>query len=495
MLINKYNYSTFFYIFIIFHLIIWVAIPSLTNSNLPLDTIEALAWGNDFEWGNNKHPPLSVLSVEIFFFIFSKNDFAYYLLSQIFILINFIFIFEIGKIFFKDNLSRIFIIFLTSLIFYYSYNSTEFNVNICVLPFWSGTILYSLRSLKYNKNLDWIMLGLIAGLGLLSKYIIFYLFVGILIYLLFTFIQNKKINYKIFISFFIFLIVISPHLIWLFNNEFSTLTYASGRATAYKNYAYPFIFLFKQLLLIFFIFMLHFLFFKINSKKIKKFNEEEVFLICVFLIPIILMFFTSLVTGSKVRTAWMMPFYSVSSIFLTYYFFEIKEKSFMYIFIFFYFLSPALYLGSFYSEYTKNRTKDGREKRVLYNGKEISNIVQSQWDSKINKEIKYVIGDEWYGGNLSYHLKDRPLLYLNKGEKHWYSGKNIQSLNEVLMYGVVIIEKDLHQINESFKNFDDDQMLYLRDKNNNVLNFVCKIDKIRLEKEKLNLYFVLPGCK
>ena len=96
---------------------------------------------------------------------------------------------------------------------------------------------------------------------------------------------------------------------------------------------------------------------------------------------------------------------------------------------------------------------------------------------------------------MSYHLKDRPLLYLNKGEKHWYSGKNIQSLNEVLMYGVVIIEKDLHQINESFKNFDNDQMLYLRDKNNNVLNFVCKIDKIRLEKEKLNLYFVLPGCK
>ena len=96
---------------------------------------------------------------------------------------------------------------------------------------------------------------------------------------------------------------------------------------------------------------------------------------------------------------------------------------------------------------------------------------------------------------MSYHLKDRPLLYLNKGEKHWYSGKNIKSLKEVLMYGVVIIEKDLHQVNESFRNFDDNQMLYLRDKNNNVLNFACKIDKIRLEKEKLNLYFVLPGCK
>ena len=37
------------------------------------------------------------------------------------------------------------------------------------------------------------------------------------------------------------------------------------------------------------------------------------------------------------------------------------------------------------------------------------------------------------------------------------------------MYGVVIIEKDLHQVNESFENFDDNQMLYLRDKNNNVV--------------------------
>ena len=35
-------------------------IPStLSNINLPLDTIEALAWGSNLEWGFNKHPPLS----------------------------------------------------------------------------------------------------------------------------------------------------------------------------------------------------------------------------------------------------------------------------------------------------------------------------------------------------------------------------------------------------------------------------------------------------
>ena len=31
-----------------------------------------------------------------------------------------------------------------------------------------------------------------------------------------------------------------------------------------------------------------------------------------------------------------------------------------------------------------------------------------EWDKKYKSKIKYVVGDEWYGGNLSYHLKSRP---------------------------------------------------------------------------------------
>jgi len=49
------------------HLIIWTLIPSLTNKNLPLDTIEALAWGSNLDWGFNKHPPMSAFFPEVFF--------------------------------------------------------------------------------------------------------------------------------------------------------------------------------------------------------------------------------------------------------------------------------------------------------------------------------------------------------------------------------------------------------------------------------------------
>ena len=55
MALNKKNLRNIFYIFLAAHLIVWIAIPSLTNNNLPLDTIEALAWGSNLDWGFHKH--------------------------------------------------------------------------------------------------------------------------------------------------------------------------------------------------------------------------------------------------------------------------------------------------------------------------------------------------------------------------------------------------------------------------------------------------------
>ena len=82
------NINNIFFIFGLSHLIIWTLVPSLTNKNLPLDTIEALAWGSNLDWGFNKHPPMSAFFPEFFFKIFGSQDWVYYLLSQIFVLID-----------------------------------------------------------------------------------------------------------------------------------------------------------------------------------------------------------------------------------------------------------------------------------------------------------------------------------------------------------------------------------------------------------------------
>ena len=70
MLIKKKDVYKILITFLFSHLIIWTLVPSLSNENLPLDTIEALAWGSNLDWGYSKHPPLSALSTELIYKIF-----------------------------------------------------------------------------------------------------------------------------------------------------------------------------------------------------------------------------------------------------------------------------------------------------------------------------------------------------------------------------------------------------------------------------------------
>ena len=58
---TKRSTIKYFHLFLILHLILWTIVPTLSNQNLPLDTIEALAWGSNLDWGFNKHPPLALL--------------------------------------------------------------------------------------------------------------------------------------------------------------------------------------------------------------------------------------------------------------------------------------------------------------------------------------------------------------------------------------------------------------------------------------------------
>jgi hypothetical protein len=143
-------------------------------------------------------------------------------------------------------------------------------------------------------------------------------------------------------------------------------------------------------------------------KKIKfRFNLKDkklLFLIAINLLPIFLMFLTSLITGSKIRTMWMTPFYLFFGTLFVYLLksqINIKKlKSFMYGFLFLFFLSPMLY--SYVS-----LSKDN--KRTDYLGKEIALKTQYSWDQQFNTKINVVYGNEWYAGNLSYHLKSRPV--------------------------------------------------------------------------------------
>jgi len=402
---NKIN--RYFGLFLFSHLLIWTLIPTFSNNNLPLDTIEALAWSSNLDWGFNKHPPMSAFVVEFFYQIFGPQDWAYYLLSQIFVIISFFVIFKFAEEFFKNKIFCLLSILLLEGIYFYNFTTPEFNVNVCLMPFWALTVLYLWKGFKNNKIPDWLLVGLFAGFGFLSKYLFIYLGIAIDIFILYM-IYKKKIDYKFIVSLVPFFIVLLPHLIWLTENDYVTITYGlhrtgSGDQNFLDHIVYPFIFLGKQIgILAPFFLMLLFLISKFKTKFSFK-DNKLLFLLAINIIPISLVFLTSMIMGVKIRTMWMTPFYLFFGVLLVYIFqskINLKKlKSFTFIFLIFFLFSPLVYS---YVSITE------KYKRTDYPGKEISELVERRWEKNFINEITIVVGDEWYGGNLSYHLKSRP---------------------------------------------------------------------------------------
>jgi 4-amino-4-deoxy-L-arabinose transferase-like glycosyltransferase len=411
MLLNKKSTDKLFYIFIIIHLILWTLVPSLTNNNLPLDTIEALAWGSNLDWGFSKHPPVSAFFAELFFQIFGNKDWAYYLLSQIFLVLSFFVVFKFSKEFFKNKNFGLLSVLILEGIYFYNYTTPEFNVYISELPFWTLTVYYAYKAIFKNNFNDWVLFGFFSAIGFLSHYLFSYLLLSITFFFIYIFFKDKKFNFKSLVALEVFIIVIIPHLIWLVENNYITITYGLHRTGSGLNdkdlidhVIYPLSFLLKQIGILtpfwIMLFMLISKFkFKLNFK-----DTKFLFLVFVNFLPIILIAITAFLTGSKIKTMWLTPFYLYFGLFFIYLFqknINLKRlKLFFISFSIFFILSPIIYLTISISQ---------TDKRTDYYGKQIAEKTQYVWDQYHNEKINVVLGNEWQAGNLSYHLKSRPV--------------------------------------------------------------------------------------
>ena len=403
----KINANKILTVFLLSHFAIWVLVPSITNHNLPLDTIEALAWGSNLDWGFNKHPPLSAFAVEVFYQIFGSQDWAYYFLSQICVVTSFFVVWKFSEYFFQNKIYSLIAILLLEGIYFYNYTTPEFNVYVCELPFWALTVYYCWKGFEKNDYASWLLFGFFSGLGVLSHYLFIYLLCAMDVFFIYLII-NKKINFKCLISYVPFLLVLLPHLIWLTENNYITITYALHRTGLSEpnfldHFIHPLIFLGKQIgILVPFFLMVLLLVAKLKTNFNFK-DKKLLFLLTINIIPIILMFLTSMLMGVKVRTMWMTPFYLFFGVLLIYIFQSQinlnKLKYFVSLFLILFIFSPFAYA---YISITQT------DKRTDYPGKEHAIEVQKRWDKKFESKINVVLGNEWLAGNLSYHLKSRP---------------------------------------------------------------------------------------
>ena len=431
-MISIKNTNSTFYIFLFLHLLIWTLVPTLSNVNLPLDTIEALAWGSNLDWGYNKHPPFSAFVVNIFYAIFGSNDWAYYFLSQVCVILSFYFVWELSKNFFSNQIFPLLSLLILETVVFFNFTTPEFNVYVCQLPIKAAAVYFFWKGLNYSKLYHWVLTGIFCALGTLSHYSFLIIIVSLFLYLIIFAKKNIKLIKYFLISFIVFVIILAPHILWLFKNNFETISYAFDRTgieskNISDHFINPIYFFFKQLGIMLFFFLSFFL--MVSIKKIKKFQfkkleKKNIFLISITLLPLIIVLLISSISGAKIRTMWMSTFYLFFGILFFYYFEKIIDlnniKKFLYAFCFLFLLSPISY---FYISISNDY------KRTDFPGKEISRLVQNKWDDNFINEIKIVVGDEWSAGNLSYHLEGRPIWFNQLANK----SKNI-SENEGVIY-------------------------------------------------------------
>ena len=78
------------------HGLVWTVLPSLIYFNLPLDVIEAMVYGREWQLGYDKLPPLPWWLAEAVYRVFGSDD-SLYALSQIAVIIAFVAVWKTAR--------------------------------------------------------------------------------------------------------------------------------------------------------------------------------------------------------------------------------------------------------------------------------------------------------------------------------------------------------------------------------------------------------------
>ncbi len=215
--------------FLALHAAVWTALPTLLYPNLPLDLIEALIYGREWQLGYDKLPPLPWWLVEIVYRLVG-HDFAYYLLAQAAVVA------ALGVVWMAARplvgpLGALTAVLIVDGLHYLNYTAAKFNHDVIQLPFWALAGFAFQRALRGRQITDWALLGLAVGLSLWAKYFVLVLAVPLALFLFIDRDARKTLATPgPYIALAVALITMAPHLVWLVQNDFLPFAYAEHRA-------------------------------------------------------------------------------------------------------------------------------------------------------------------------------------------------------------------------------------------------------------------------
>jgi Dolichyl-phosphate-mannose-protein mannosyltransferase len=243
-----------FALFCALHALVWTALPSVLYANLPLDLIEALNYGREWQIGYDKHPPLPWWMIEIAYRLIGF-DTAYYALAQLVVISAFALVWWTARPL-VGELGALVAVLIIDGLHYFHYTAPKFNHDVIQLPLWAlaGCSFYA--AIKRGHMLHWLLLGLAIGLAVWAKYFVVVLALPLALFLVFDREARRHLATPgPWIALAAALVVMMPHLVWLWENDFLPFAHAEKRAAPSRgiidHLIHPFVFTLSQLLFLF----------------------------------------------------------------------------------------------------------------------------------------------------------------------------------------------------------------------------------------------------
>jgi hypothetical protein len=446
-----------FGVFLAVHFAVWTVLPVLIYANLPLDLIEALVYGREWQLGYDKLPPLPWWLTEAMHRLFGA-DIAYYATAQIAVLVAFAVVFALAKPLVGATGALVAVLIIDGL-HYFQYTAVKFNHDVIQLPFWALAGFAFHAALKRGRLGSWVLLGFAFGAALWAKYFVVVLAVPYALFLLFDR-QARRAWGTLgpYLGLAVALLVAAPHLAWLFETDFLPFAYASHRAAVTRGWfdhiLHPAVFLGSQIFfLVPSVAIAAALFWPRDGKKsaADPFDQRIVTLLAFG--PALTTIVLSAVSGRGVVAMWGYPLWLFLGLWLVmaarinFDSERLKRILATWGVVF------AIFVAVFVLNYTVLPAIDHRYRAVLFPGDKLGQILTERFHEATCQSpdcppLRYVIGSIWDGGNLAHYSPDQPQVLVDglPARAPWIDLADLRDKGAILVW----TQGDSNQIPASF---------------------------------------------
>jgi len=402
------------------HVLSWTLLPLLTHPNAPLDVVEGAAWGREWQWGYHKGPPL-------FAWIMGALDplpddlrlAAVYLVSQLAIALTFFGVWQLGTRVFS-RVEALLGVMLLEGVYYFTFPTPELNEIILQMPVSAllGWVFH--RAVSEERSADWIAVGVLAALGMYARYSTAIFLLALACFLLLPPARRCLRSTGPYLALAIFLLLCSPHLLWIFRSDFQSITYVANRATRLASLldyvAVPARFALAQIAA-----LLPALVLAVILRALRRHSRmivarsvsesDRLYIAFVALGPFLLAELLSLGTGLGLRSMWGGPLWCFIGLFLVMVARPPRVRAQLRRFAAAWVIVCVLPLAAYAGVHSVGPMLKENEKRSSFPGDALANAVTAGWREAIGQRLRFVVGDMWLAGNIAFYSPDRPSVF------------------------------------------------------------------------------------